>query len=162
MDHADENSAPPASRAEKVRRALALTTFATAMAFYLTTGILRAEEVRTELEYELDRIAPLKDVHRGNCLHVSKVGRAHVGCTYSSRAPWAEICAHYHDQLYAQGWSVENDRPVTEWGRDYGGRIRRYSKGDRCASLQYAGEQADHGWRFSLDFTWDRFTGACR
>ena len=103
--------------------------------------------------------APPEDqlVHR----HVtSKSGQVLVDRTYQSQRDYAALRAFYDSALTAHGWIFDREKPVHEWGKDLGGKTARYRRGEDCASLQYAGEKANHGWTYSLSFTWD-WTG-CR
>lgn len=90
----------------------------------------------------------------------SKSGQALVDRQYTSRLSYPQLRAHYDAQLTTRGWTFERERPLHEWGRDLGGKIARYRRGEDCASLQYAGDKAQYGWTYALSFTWN-WTG-CR
>ena len=77
-----------------------------------------------------------------------------VGATYTTAVPFAEIQAFYSRELALQGRRLDEDRALTDWGKDLGGRDITYCKGDLAASLQYAGAKSNYGWTYALDLTW--------
>jgi hypothetical protein len=123
-----------------------------------------SEELRPKLahlERELSAISPMvgsTEVARDVSI---KRGRGLAEIEYSGRIGWRELLQHYDPQFRAHGWVVRDTLPVRDWGRDYGGMIRRYCKDDLMASLQYAGRDTDSGWQFAVAVTWDPSDDSC-
>jgi len=83
-----------------------------------------------------------------------KPRQALVGSKYSTNLNYAEIRKYYDKELENHGWHFINEKAVRDWGRDFGGKIAHYRKGNYTASLQYAGNPKEYGWAYSLDLTW--------
>lgn len=60
----------------------------------------------------------------------------------------------YMDEAKKNGSVFVNEETVSDWGRDFGGKLLNFSKGDYTLSIQYAGEKADYGWDFGVSLTW--------
>jgi hypothetical protein len=88
-------------------------------------------------------------------------GHVMVGASYIVKVPYEQIRSHYDALARLHGWQVLCEKPVRDWGRDFGGRFRDYRKGEFRASLQYAGTRADYGWTYAFDVTWG-MPGDCR
>jgi hypothetical protein len=83
-----------------------------------------------------------------------KSGQVLVDRTYKSGLSYPALRAHYDAQLLSHGWIFERDKPLRDWGRNLGGRVAVYRKGDDLVSIQYAGEDAQYGWTYAISFTW--------
>jgi hypothetical protein len=59
----------------------------------------------------------------------------------------------YRRELESKGWYLIGDRPVLEWGKDYGGRKQTYCKGELAAALQYR-DKPRQGWTYALELSW--------
>ena len=77
-----------------------------------------------------------------------------VGGSFNAPFSYRDLRAHYDGALAAIGWRFRSERPLRDWGRDLGGQIATYCNGDEAATLQFAGERANYGWTYGLDFTW--------
>jgi len=87
--------------------------------------------------------------------------RVLVGADYTSSSSYSAILEYYDQQMTALGWRFAGERPLRDWGRDFGGRVRDYCKGPLSASLQYAGERANYGWTYAIDLSWST-NSSCR
>jgi hypothetical protein len=115
------------------------------------------EAYHQQLLQEFRRIQPLPVVVAvGNTDSYSpwRPRQALVQATYKTNASYNEIRQFYDQQLRANGWRPLDERGLTGWGKDLGGRETEYCKGPLKASLQYAGSQADYGWTFAFSLSW--------
>ena len=71
------------------------------------------------------------------------------GATYRTSLPYSIIQEFYRHELESKGWYLIEDRPVLEWGKDYGGRQQTYCKGELAAALEYA-DESRHGWTYGV------------
>ena len=83
-----------------------------------------------------------------------KSGKVLVDREYKSGLSYSELRAYYDAQLLGHGWTFERETPLRDWGRDFGGRVAHYKKGDDIASLQYSGDTAGYGWTYAISFSW--------
>lgn len=81
---------------------------------------------------------------------------------YATNATYAMVRKHYDDELIPRGWRLLDDRSVTGWGKDLGGRVTEYCRGPLKASLQYAGSEADYGWSFAFSMSWGVGSRKCK
>lgn len=105
--------------------------------FVLHGSGAKAEEKK--LAAEAARIPVPATARRVKHRSGSQPRQAHVEDTFRGPLPYDGLRAHYDTALAARGWTFEQDRPLKDWGRDLGGRVARYRKGDYLASLQLAG-----------------------
>jgi len=110
--------------------------------------------ILSKLEKEFSYIQALPDAKTINLNKSHKPRQALVGSKYSTNLDYAEIRKYYDKELENQGWHFINEKAVRDWGRDFGGKIAHYRKGDYTASLQYAGNPKEYRWAYSLDLTW--------
>ncbi len=69
---------------------------------------------------------------------------------------YAEVRGYYEGELTKRGWSIYMEEPLTEWGKDYGGKAARYCKGPYRADLQWAGQGSSNEWDgFSMSWGLD-------
>lgn len=116
----------------------------------------RGEEYHRELVAERAAITPLANstvVGTTDSFSPWNAHKALVGTQYTTSATFSEIADFYHLELQSKGWYLVEDRSLTEWGKDYGGRHQTYCKGELAASLEYSG-RAHYGWTYALDFSW--------
>jgi hypothetical protein len=117
----------------------------------------RGEEFHQQLLREFTQIKPLQNtsaVSSTDSFSSWNPGKALVGATYKTTLPYLEIRNYYDAELRSHNWVFTEDKPLTDWGKDLGGRTVRYCKGPLSCSLQYAGAKAQYGWTYALDLTW--------
>jgi hypothetical protein len=116
----------------------------------------RAENRHQQMRTEFSKITPLPNASLVDTTDHFSPWNSHkalVGATYTTGVPFAEIQAFYSRELALRGWRFDEDRAVTEWGKDVGGREITYCKGELAASLEYAGAKSGYGWTYALDLT---------
>lgn len=84
----------------------------------------------------------------------SKVSLASVGKYYDSDASYEELKRHYIENLTRLGWQFVHERQLFDWGRDMGGREMSFRKGEFSVVIEYAGEKADYGWKYTINVLW--------
>lgn len=116
----------------------------------------RGEEQHRQLMREFSAITPLPNasvVASTDNFSPWNSHKALVGATYKTSAPFSNIQEFYGRELESKGWYLVEDRSLTEWGKDYGGRELTYCKGTLAASVEY-GDEARHGWTYALELSW--------
>ena len=73
------------------------------------------------------------------------------GKTYKSSAAYDDVRRFYVDNLTGAGWELAEERPMSDWWRDLGGRYLRFRRAGYEFSIQYAGKDASYGWDYGLD-----------
>lgn len=80
-----------------------------------------------------------------------KLGNPTASENFSQKnSSYSEVSKYYDVEFKRNGWNFISDKKSYDWGRDLGGRIRTYCKGDLSASLFYAGASNSYGWDFSI------------
>lgn len=106
------------------------------------------------VESELGKIV----LPSGASAHAVKRGarpeKALVSRAFNITMPQEGVVRSVDEQLSARGWKLVAVRPIRDWGRDFGGWLRQYCKGEYVAALQYAGQNARYGWDYTLDISW--------
>lgn len=116
----------------------------------------RGEEHHRQLMREFSAITPLPSasvVASTDNFSPWNSHKALVGATYKTSAPYSNIQEFYQRELESKGWYLIEDRPLTEWGKDYGGRQQTYCKGELAASIEYRGASRN-GWTYALELSW--------
>jgi hypothetical protein len=117
----------------------------------------RGEQVHQDALQEFALIKPVQDASRLSShdnFSSWEPRKVLVGATYSTSLPYSEIRAHYNTEMKSHNWTVVEERHLTDWGRDLGGREVRYCKGELSSSLEYAGTKAQYGWTYAVDVSW--------
>jgi hypothetical protein len=114
----------------------------------------KAKQERDELEKEMSLIATMPQAIPQSHHSSAKPRQALVGQSYTTRLGYIDIRAYYDRELSRLGWTLNDEGPIRDWGRDFGGKRVEYCKGEYTASLQYAGENADYGWTYALELSW--------
>jgi hypothetical protein len=128
--------------------------FALFIAYDLSVRMPHAASVESSLGAEWASLGhPMGSTETGH--HRShKGGHALIDATFrTSRSP-AEVLEFYDREVLAHGWSSQGMTTVRDWGRDLGGVIRCYRKGDYAAHIQLAGDRAAYGWDYALSLSW--------
>jgi hypothetical protein len=84
----------------------------------------------------------------------NKPGQALVTDSYRTSLLYPDVRKYYDAELSKRGWSFYLEEPMTDWGKDLGGKSARYCKGRYRADLQWAGERADYGWDYAFSMSW--------
>src|ERR1700752_490929 len=92
------------------------------LAVLVIRGQLKANQKLKELEHEFAVIeVPLGDIKtRYASSHKTTLGG--VSADYKSDKSYAELRAHYDNELKKRGWIFVAEKVVRIWGHDYGGK----------------------------------------
>lgn len=77
-----------------------------------------------------------------------------IGAQYTIKTSWEEIREFYGIVLKEHDWQFIKEEKVTDWGRDLGGKILRYQKGDFFISIEYFGDKARTRQTYGLSIGW--------
>jgi hypothetical protein len=114
-----------------------------------------ADESLKSLEKEFAVIAPISSATRLRYESSHKVSLGSVSADYKTNQSYAQIRAHYGDELKKNGWTFVGEKPVKIWWHDYGGKEAFYCKGRYTATLQYAGQsEEEFGWTYNFNLSW--------
>lgn len=114
----------------------------------------KAELVQGQLVDEFKSIEPPPGSRICDYRATHKPGQALVTGTVCTSLPYAGVRAHYDAELARRGWTFYEEDELRDWGRDFGGRIARYCKGEYRAALQYDGENANDGRDYAFNVSW--------
>jgi len=114
----------------------------------------KAVTAQAELENEFRSITPLPGATAIYYHASNKPGIALVSDTYRTNLSYGEVRKHYNAELSKQGWAFYMEEPLTEWGKDLGGKEAHYCKGRYRAELQWAGERANDGFDYAFSMSW--------
>jgi hypothetical protein len=117
----------------------------------------KADESLKTLEKEFSMIAPIPSASRLRYESSHKISLGSVGADYTTNKSYAQIRAHYDNELKKNGWEFVQERRVKIWWRDYGGKEAFYCKDHYTATLQYAGDWEDAGWTYTFNLSWGLF-----
>lgn len=85
---------------------------------------------------------------------ISGFGKAYVGKKFRSAASYEDVRRFYSERLPGVGWQIVSDRPLKDWGRDLGGQLLEFRRGEYDISIQYSGQKADYGWEYGISVAW--------
>ena len=73
---------------------------------------------------------------------------------YVSKAPYEDVKNFYFQFLTSHGWRIAEEKPLSIWGRDYGGKKLTFIKGELLLSIQYEGSN-NVGRNYAFGYAWD-------
>jgi hypothetical protein len=115
----------------------------------------KADESLKTLEREYTLIAPLPSASRLRYESSHKISLGSVSADYRTDKSYAQIRAHYDNELKKNGWTYVGEKPVKIWWQDYGGKEAFYCKDHYTATLQYAGgSEEQFGSTFNFNLSW--------
>jgi len=86
----------------------------------------------------------------------SKATVAGISKLYKSDATYDDVKRFYMAELTQKGWEYIAERPIKDWGADFGGRELVFRDNEYQFSIQYAGENANYNWNYAIDIGWGR------
>lgn len=155
--------------AKNQKKPIVITAIVAAVALILVVGFtavfvlrpklqqarLNADKRLKILENEFTQIAPLPNASQVRYESSHKINLGSVSADYGTQESYVQIRTHYDKELKKNGWTFVGARPVTIWGRDYGGKMLYYCKDHNAASLQYAGgSEEGFGWTYNFNLSW--------
>ncbi|HYR76175.1 MAG TPA: hypothetical protein VEM96_10065 [Pyrinomonadaceae bacterium] len=75
---------------------------------------------------------------------------------FSSKSKYEEVKGFVLQHLTPAGWTLVEDRSMTDWGRDLGGRQLKFRKGEYWIVIEYAGEKASDQWDYAVTVEWKK------
>ena len=87
---------------------------------------------------------------------MSKAELAQEGKYFSSKAKYEEVKGFFVQHLTPTVWVLVEDRSMTDWGRDLGGRQLKFRKGEYWIVIEYAGEKAADHWNYAVGVEWKK------
>jgi hypothetical protein len=87
---------------------------------------------------------------------MSKAELAQEGKYFSSKSKYEEVKAFAVQHLPPAGWVLVEDRSMTDWGRDLGGRQLKFRRGEYWIVIEYAGEKASDQWDYAVAVEWKK------
>lgn len=112
------------------------------------------EETAEALKNEYDLIEKMPNATESDYKFHKYSNNMSIGAKYKTKASYEEIREHYDATLKEHGWEFIREEKVTDWGRDFGGKILRYRKGDFVVAIEYAGDKIKTGWRYAFSMCW--------
>ena len=58
--------------------------------------------------------------------------------------------------LTTAGWTLLQERSMTDWGSDLGGRQLKFRKGEYWIVIEYAEEKASDQWDYAVTVEWKK------
>lgn len=113
-----------------------------------------ATDAERQLIAELNEIIPPGDAVFVEQHSSHKPRSALAGICYHSKLTYVELSDYYDHELARRGWSLLEESSVKDWGRDLGGRTRRYRKNQFIAEFFYPGQNSQSGYTYGLNVSW--------
>ncbi len=85
-----------------------------------------ADLIQNSLISEFNVIKPLPNSISSDYHASHKTTNAGVSATYTTNQSYEEIRKYYDSELTNHGWRFNKEKPVFDWGRDYGGKAIDY------------------------------------
>ena len=126
----------------------------------LCSGCWSAKEDAARLEEVKSvwaRLPSYPGMQETNTKTISGGGKATVSKTFRSEAPYDQVRGFYVERLEQDGWKIDGEKQLKDWGSDFGGHEIRFRKSDLSIAIEYAGEKADYGWQYGIAVSWSRW-----
>ena len=72
---------------------------------------------------------------------------------YKSGTGYDEVKSFYEGELVGRGWRLVEEKRLSDWGRDKGGRSLTFSKDVYRMTLEYAGDNSAGQWDYSISLS---------
>ncbi len=126
----------------------------------LCSGCWSAKEDAAKLEEVQSvwaRLPSYPGMQETNSQTTSGGGKAMVSKEFRSDARYDEVKRFYVERLERDGWKIDSEKQLKDWGRDFGGYEVRFRKSDLSIAIEYAGAKADYGWQYAIAVSWSRW-----
>ena len=84
-------------------------------------------------------------------------GKAMISKKFRSDARYEDVRDFYVSRLEPEGWKIESEQELKDWGRDFGGHEIRLRKADLSFVIEHADRSADYGWEYGIAVSWSRW-----
>lgn len=98
----------------------------------------------------------LPDFNETGSDFMSKTELAEETKYFSSKSKYEEVKAFAVQHFASSGWTLVQERSMTDWGRDLGGRELKFRKGEYWIVIEYAGEKATDQWDYAVTVEWKK------
>jgi len=119
-----------------------------------STNNTKILNIESNVKKEYSSIQQLPDATFLSVESSHKSNKALVDAKFKTDKNYDEIKKYYDDELKKLGWIFESEKSVKVWGKDLGGKIIRYTKGEYSLNVEYAGSMADYVWTYAIDVGW--------
>lgn len=157
----NRGSHPTGRRETRVSGASAevLVLILVAVAFTTTCKFGRfSKEVSSEKLKQVEKLAneipKFPDFQEVGSNLLPKTDTILISKYFVSKAPYEEVGNFYVRLLTDLGWRVVEERPLSVWGTDYGGKELTFIKGELLISIQYEGVRKT-GRNYAIAYVWD-------
>lgn len=90
-----------------------------------------------------------------NNFRVASPNIAALSLSYKSDAQPEDVKRFYIEKLAADGWQLVDDKRLSEWGSDVGGRQLEFRKGEYQIAIEKSGRNNDD-WDYGINITWKK------
>jgi hypothetical protein len=87
---------------------------------------------------------------------MSKAELAQEEKYFSSKSKYEEVKAFFVQHLTPADWALVEERSMTDWGRDLGGRQLKFRKSEYWIVIEYTGEKASDQWDYAVTVEWKK------
>jgi len=129
-----------------------------AMVGYSLQGNPEAKEKAKLLKIELNTINPLPYTEVVNRVEITKIDTSLVSYHFSGSTSYSQLRNYFDEELGRNGWTFVSDRKYTADGKDWGGKIATYKKGEFTLNVAYNGSfrpSYDYG-SYSIGVSWEK------
>ena len=84
---------------------------------------------------------------------------ASLSLSFKSDAPFDDVRRFYVEKLASDGWQLVEDRKLSDWGRDMGGHLLEFRRGEYQIAIEKGGRNNDD-WDYGINFSWKKSQGA--
>lgn len=85
----------------------------------------------------------------------SGFGKATIGKNFRCNERYENVRSFIVERLIQNGWKLNSERHLKDWGKDVGGIELEFQKADFEINIQYAGEKSDYGWDYGISVKWN-------
>jgi len=89
-------------------------------------------------------------------VNIDAGGKALVSKTFRSDARYEDVKRLYVEHLERDGWKIEGEKQLKDWGSDFGGHEIRFRKAD-LTSYRICPPSANYGWQYGIGVSWSRW-----
>lgn len=85
----------------------------------------------------------------------SGFGKAHISKHFRCNESYDNVRSFFVERLTQEGWKLNRERQLKDWGKDLGGTELEFRKADFKINIEFAGEKSDYGWDYGITIGWD-------
>ena len=85
----------------------------------------------------------------------SGFGKAYISKHFRSDESYDNMRSFFVERLTQEGWKLNSERQLKDWGKDVGGTELEFQKADFKINIEFRGEKADDDWDYGITIGWD-------